>query len=654
MTTKIVLSDGVTELDGIKSCTFKEIVNTHTNMRPGCVASASIEVEAYGDQTDAVTAGEELTYYQVDSNGNDTLIGAFYAEPTIQTRNTHRFIAYDVVSKLDVDFSARLDALQSSFPMTLAALVGEACTVAGVTLSGTFPMSSTSIQAFYSDGITCRQILSWAAEIACRFIRARSDGTIEFAWYSTATAYRVYPSDGSGNNETYIYYKQNGLHYENYTTATLDRVVIHASDDDAAEYIYPQDVSSGNTLDITSNLLLTGMTSATYVSVAQNIYTVMTATGTYRPAQISLFPFNNPFRAGQIVKVTDVQGVSFVTPVMSMTVSSEAAQLNSSGDEEYSASTNAVSKEVAALADNILRLKKLKVGWAEITTAVINTLQANGINANWINAGLLLADYLKLYGSMAIFSSASASASAGQFGYTSTKDDTNTTVYGLGLLMDGVNHGLSHSFGAAFIGGDYSIIGVHDPTAPWLDGGDLSFAAANLNHYIKFFNNGLSAGLALGGDITMNGRDVLTEIGSLSSLSTTAKNSLVAAINEVHDLSGTAVLWTNSDPTTSFAAQTLTISGLGDYNYFTVVCGRDTTNSGVRNTTDCYVPNTTETMYDLSHGAVGNNYEAVIRQRNVYFTRSSNTVRFSAGWVTGGSADDNTQMIPLYILGKKI
>ena len=53
MTSKIIRADGVTELADIKSCVYAEKVNASVDLRPGCVASASIQVEAYGAQTDA-------------------------------------------------------------------------------------------------------------------------------------------------------------------------------------------------------------------------------------------------------------------------------------------------------------------------------------------------------------------------------------------------------------------------------------------------------------------------------------------------------------------------------------------------------------------------------------------------------------------------
>lgn len=386
MTTKIIRSDGVTQIQNIKSCVYTEKVNSDVDLRPGCVASASIAVEVFGPQTSAPSAGEALKYYQVQ-NGVETLIGTFYAEPSIPTKNTFAFRAYDAVGKLDVDYSERLNAIQDTFPMTVRDLVLDACAVAGVTLSSaTWPLSAQTVNAFYADGLTCRNILQYAAEIACRFVRCNQTGQIVFDWYS-ASQTEITP----GSSSSSVAYKQNGLRYENYDTAALDGVRVHPVGEDDVAYIYPS-AASGNVLDIRNNPLLYGASAATMTAIAQNIYTELSSVTPYRPLNVSLFPFENPFRAGQIVTVTDAQGVSFTSVLMGMTVSAELAELESTGHEEYAPETN-LQKAVAQLASDVVQIGKLKVDWADIGTAIIDTLEANGINADWIDTGSITITY---------------------------------------------------------------------------------------------------------------------------------------------------------------------------------------------------------------------------------------------------------------------
>lgn len=394
MTSKIILSDGTTELTGIKSVVFHESVNSGRDIRPGCVGSAYIEVEVFGTQSGAVTAGEELTYYQVDGGGNETLIGKFYAEPTIATKKSYRFIAYDAASKLDADFSDWLSSNQNNFPMTVYALADAACTVAGVTLgTASWPLSTQTVNAFYADGLTCRNILEYAAEIAGRFVRCNTAGNIIFDWYATNNTDSIHPgADQTGH----IAYRQDGLNYENYTTSALDRVAVYPSGTEDAAYIYPANVSSGNTLAISGNLLLTGASAATYNAVAQNVYSVMSALGAYRPMTVSLFPGENPFRAGEIVSVTDSQGVSFRSVLTGMTVSASDAILESAGNETLENRPSNLERTIANLSNDIVQINKLKVGYAEIDEAVIDSLEVNGVDGNWINANSISTDKLSV------------------------------------------------------------------------------------------------------------------------------------------------------------------------------------------------------------------------------------------------------------------
>ena len=389
---KILLSDNVTELGNVKSVVFSETVNSDVNLRPGCVASASIEVEVFNTQANAVAAGDVVYYYQNDKNNTPTLIGQFNCEPSIKTKNSYRFVAYDNAQKLNADFSQWLRANQSNFPKTVKQLVQQACTIAGVTLGSTsWPLSTQNVQAFYADGLTCRDIISYAAEIACKFVRCHTDGKLYFDWY-TSNSNSIAPSAGTNQYA----YKQDGLTYANFTTTALARVAVHPSGEDDVAYIYPVNVTSGNTLDIKDNLLLTGADASFYNSVAQTVYTEMSSLGTYRPMTASLFPRENPFRAGDIVSVTDSQSVTFTAPITGQTVSNSAATLESVGNETYTDYSGS-EKGLTQLASDIVRINKLKVGWAEIDNAIVNYLTANDITAQNLTIvdenGTVLATY---------------------------------------------------------------------------------------------------------------------------------------------------------------------------------------------------------------------------------------------------------------------
>ena len=482
---KIVRENG-TEIPNIKSCVYKRDINGETNLRVGCVSSANIEVTVFGKKKDAPDPGEKLQFYEMDGSGTWRFIGTFYAEPAITSIATYKFLAYDKVARLDVDFSARLWELQNAFPMSLYALVSYAATVAGVTLhsSASSALSGITVKKFYADNITCRQIFSWAAELVGKYVFARTDSEqLTFAWYSNATGIRVYPTNtnlpliirnpidvtapsgttiymnvlasnatgyqwqyrtspngtwrnntGEGNNterfaltlrqpingyqyhcvvsnsygstetdaitvridpsgtyveptdsplhysaETAIAYRQNGLQYENYTVAPVDCVAVFAVDESETSVLYP---SSGgdNIYSVYNNLLLTDANSTTLNSVARKIYTALHSIVEYRPATMKLFPSENQISTGSIVAVTDAQGFSFATIVMSIVSDGAVDKLKSTGAETYEEAEQVNQKsKIINMASSILRLKKLIVEEIEAVTARIETLFANEI-----------------------------------------------------------------------------------------------------------------------------------------------------------------------------------------------------------------------------------------------------------------------------------
>ena len=79
-----------------------------------------------------------------------------------------------------------LHANQAQFPKTIWQLVQLACQRAGVALaSSSLPINgSYSVQAFYADDLTCRQIISWAAEAAGCYAHMNADGKLQFLTYS--------------------------------------------------------------------------------------------------------------------------------------------------------------------------------------------------------------------------------------------------------------------------------------------------------------------------------------------------------------------------------------------------------------------------------------------------------------------------------------
>lgn len=398
---KLVRSDGsIIDSSVIISCEFSEEVNSDNNLTVGDVTSSELTVEMLSDVQ--VVQDEMLTYYIIEDEV-ETLIGRFKVEkPTVASRTSIKFSAYDNVIKTEQLFSDWLILNQNLFPMTLLQLVQYACSYCGVVLATTnFPHADLMVNAFYSDGLTSRQILSWAGAIAGRYIRANTSGEIEFAWYSDMDAIICAPSgssylaqidvedDGDGNismtgeniivNDdgdgnvavtipyvtavnTYgevtlvadkvIPYFQNGITYENYTTDPIERVRINHSDSDVG-VVFPTN-ATGNCFTVSGNMILGACTIADVSEVAASLYNTL-STITYTPAKIHV-PRTIQVRAGDIIRLLMPTGDVINTYAMRVSVSPSGTNIESTGDKSYNANAAVSSSRYANITGKVLEV----------------------------------------------------------------------------------------------------------------------------------------------------------------------------------------------------------------------------------------------------------------------------------------------------------
>ena len=355
------LKDG-TELTGgaagnaIKSITLHTAVNAGQEFTIGSAFSDYIEAEIWADPGGSlqITAGDALTYYRQDDAGNRTKVGVFYAEkPTRTKRNSYKVTAYDTMSKLDADFSGWLRANQSRFPMTIWTLVQFACRQAGVALaSASLPINgSYSVQAFYADDLTCRQIISWAAEAAGCYAHMNADGKLQFLTYTDKRSTVKITPDGASSSTAYY---ADSLSYEDYTVKAIEKVQIRQSDSDVG-VIYPDSTTATNTYAVQGNLLLTTGTEANLKSVVQNLYNVLKNV-TYTPCKVSV-PSSSGLACGQIVHVKDARGREFDTYLMSATISSGKASFESVGSASRESSSAVNSQSYKNLTGKMLEIK---------------------------------------------------------------------------------------------------------------------------------------------------------------------------------------------------------------------------------------------------------------------------------------------------------
>ena len=371
----LLLKDG-TELTGdgasnaIKSITLHAAVNAGQEFTIGSAFSDYIEAEIWADPGGSlqITAGDALTLYRQDDAGNRTKVGVFYAEkPTRTKRNSYKITAYDNMSKLDTDFSGWLHANQAQFPKTIWQLVQLACQRAGVALaSSSLPINgSYSVQVFYADDLTCRQIISWAAEAAGCYAHMNADGKLQFLTYTDKRSTAKITPDGANGS---IAFYADGLSYEDYTVKTIEKVQIRQSDSDVG-VIYPDSTTATNTYAVQGNLLLTTGTEANLKSVAQNLYNVLKNV-TYTPCKVSV-PSSSGLACGQIVHVKDARGREFNTYLMSATISSGKASFESVSSASRESSSAVNSQSYKNLTGKMLEIKT-SVDGLEVKAATLD------------------------------------------------------------------------------------------------------------------------------------------------------------------------------------------------------------------------------------------------------------------------------------------
>lgn len=351
-----------TELKGgspgsaVKSLTLHTAVNAGQEFTIGSAFSDYIEAEIWADPGGSlqITAGDALTYYRQDDAGNRTKVGVFYAEkPTRTKRNSYKITAYDTMSKLDADFSGWLRANQAQFPKTIWQLAQLACQRAGVALaSSSLPINgSYSVQAFYADDLTCRQIISWAAEAAGCYAHMNADGKLQFLTYTDKRSTVKITPDGASNSTAYY---ADSLSYEDYAVKSIEKVQIRQSDSDVG-VIYPDSTTATNTYAVQGNLLLTTGTEANLKSVVQNLYNVLKNV-TYTPCKVSV-PSSSGLACGQIVHIKDARGREFDTYLMSATISSGKASFESVGSASRESSSAVNSQSYKNLTGKMLEIK---------------------------------------------------------------------------------------------------------------------------------------------------------------------------------------------------------------------------------------------------------------------------------------------------------
>ena len=356
---KFVLADGTVLYDNIVSVSWTEQVNSDSdNITPGAVCANAIDISFWvgSDDTLKISQGTELTYYKVDDyTAVETKIGVFTCEkPEKDGSNKYKVTAYDNVTKLDIDVSSWLNSL--TFPISISSFATQLATKCGLEFANSAPINGDySVQSFTATNVTGRELMKMVAQATGCFIRADSDGELEYAWYVTNSKLSIAPN-GSSNG---FYFKtakdkedkilhdsqvvrlrtadvvsgrtpyfSGQLAFSDFTVTAIDKVQVKQSDNDVG-VIYPDDATGTNALVVSGNKLLVTDSDATLRPYVKNLYDRLNNM-VYVPCSNIQTPETLDIRAGDIVTVTDGKR-EFVTWITSVKHSGNKCTFESVG-----------------------------------------------------------------------------------------------------------------------------------------------------------------------------------------------------------------------------------------------------------------------------------------------------------------------------------
>lgn len=244
----------------------------------------------------------------------------------------------DYMSKFDKPYGL----VNTVYPASLQTIVQNICTTCGVTLlnSNFYNNSYTVATRPADDALTCRQVLAYAAQIACSFAICDAYGRLTLKWYNTDEENGLVPV----HNFTSIYSITSGFEEIKITGVRVtEEFPESGSSNRAQQYLYGVE---GYVLDISGNeLIQQGKAQVVAEAIGQKVintsfYTIDAKVVTDPSVEI-----------GDVATITDRQG-TLVFPITlltfpignSMTVQCNAVSPNYRSATQYSEITKALVK----------------------------------------------------------------------------------------------------------------------------------------------------------------------------------------------------------------------------------------------------------------------------------------------------------------------
>lgn len=333
---KLVRSDGTEITQNVfSSFSYTSAVNSDTDLKIGSACSDAIEFSLWGSSD--VGIGASLEYYKVTDSGDEIKMGIFISEkPKQVSKNVYKVTAYDKMSVLEsscVDWLTRSAFPAGSETYTLLDFAGMIVSQMGIELGDTSALLNKNfiVHPFHVDSGTFRLLIQWIAEVGGCFAHMDPDGKLAFRWYSSSGKQL-----GVSSENGVIGLRSH--RHDDYTVQGIGSVRFTAS-----EWVAVAGTGV-NVYDIAGNPILDGSEQIAVQQALDNIKNRLSLLS-YVPSE-SRIKDTTEVNAGDIVSVTDENGNSFSTLVMTMiSTANRETRISSTGNESRNSRTAVQSEQ---------------------------------------------------------------------------------------------------------------------------------------------------------------------------------------------------------------------------------------------------------------------------------------------------------------------
>lgn len=313
-----------------------------------------------------------------------------YFAPDQQPRTANQ-ITIHALDRM-VGFDIAVDDTAITLPTTVAGLVGQVCTLCGVTLAddiSAYTNASVAITALPTvQYMTYRNLIQWCAGVMATNAWFDWNGELRFSWYEPATGYGM----TTANRFTSDYYEDDltitGAAYTNSSGVEI----VEGTDD--------------YTIDLTGNALVGPLVATVLPAINTKVNGF-----TYRPLTASVInaPYLWPM---DVVGFTDKDGNTYSSALTNVAYGLNGATALESKGMTYAINAKAqpsgVTKEQAQIISEVVERVETDIDESLTQQEIFNRLTNNGaaqgmvlyngqlyINASYINAGELSANFIK-------------------------------------------------------------------------------------------------------------------------------------------------------------------------------------------------------------------------------------------------------------------